>query len=439
MTHARISVIIPVHNGGDAFAACVDALAGSAVKPHEIIVVDDRSSDGAPELAKRLGASILMSAGPGPANARNTGARAATGDVLFFLDADVAVHADTMARVRDAFGDPLLDAVIGSYDDDPGSRDFLSQYRNLLHCYVHQTSSREASTFWSGCGAIRRELFLAAGGFDETYDRPAIEDIELGYRLARDGRRLRLDPGLRVKHLKRWTFWRMLRTDIFDRGVPWTELILRDQHMPDDLNLRLSQRVSLGLVWLLLLGAAGSAVHFGAWVLTPLFALLFFLLARYWSDGGDAGRPAAAAATMLASGAAIIALAWHQHLLALIPAVLASFVPLLVPHRYSHVMGERPWLRRSVIAIYALVAAAAIWTYLPGHLITGALVLTALAVVALNSGFYLFLASRRGRVFAAAAIPFHLLYHFYNGVSVAIGIARWLPRALTGRRRERIS
>jgi hypothetical protein len=77
-------------------------------------------------------------AAKGPVEARNIVAQAAKGEIVFFLDADVCVHAD---------------GVIGSYDDDPSSRDFLSQYKNLMHCFVHQNAESEASTFWSGCGA----------------------------------------------------------------------------------------------------------------------------------------------------------------------------------------------------------------------------------------------------------------------------------------------
>ena len=145
------------------------------------------------------------------------------------------------------FEDRELDALIGSYDDDPSSQDFLSQYRNLMHCFVHQTGRRDAFTFWSGCGAVRRDLFLQCSGFDERYRRPAIEDIELGYRMAAEGRKMILDPDLQVKHLKRWTFWGLVKTDVLDRGIPWTELILRDQQMANDLNLQLSQRVSVAL------------------------------------------------------------------------------------------------------------------------------------------------------------------------------------------------
>ena len=67
---------------------------------------------------------------------------------------------------RAAFAEDLtLDALIGSYDDDPAERDFLSQYKNLMHCFVHQTGNEQASTFWSGCGAIRRDVSLAHSGF----------------------------------------------------------------------------------------------------------------------------------------------------------------------------------------------------------------------------------------------------------------------------------
>jgi hypothetical protein len=132
-----------------------------------------------------------------------------------------------------------------------------------MHCFVHQTGHSEASTFWSGCGAIRGAIFEKYSGFDETYRRPAIEAIELGYRLIRDGRRIMLDRALEVKHLKQWSFWGLVKTDIINRGIPWTELIPRDHHIPSDLNLQLSQRVSVALVDLMLGVATLRAVYWG--------------------------------------------------------------------------------------------------------------------------------------------------------------------------------
>ena len=101
---------------------------------------------------------------------------------------------------------------------DPG---FFSQYVNLRHHFVHQRARREDATFWAGCGAVRRTLFLRADGFDaDRYPRPSIEDTELAARIRKFGA-TKLDPDLQVTHLKRWTFRSMVETDIFSRAVPW--------------------------------------------------------------------------------------------------------------------------------------------------------------------------------------------------------------------------
>src|SRR5574341_1218107 len=203
MPHS-ISVIIAVYNSADHLRPCLEHLARSTVACHECIVVDDGSTDASASVALESGAKVLSTGGPGgPARARNLGAKFAEGDLLFFLDSDVCVHPDTLARIQSAFDeDPKLDALMGSYDDSPESPDFLSQYKNLMHCFVHQRSRRRACTFWSGCGAVRRAVFFEHAGFDESYQRPAVEDIELGYRMFMAGRQMILDKAIRVKHLK---------------------------------------------------------------------------------------------------------------------------------------------------------------------------------------------------------------------------------------------
>ena len=268
-----ISVIVPVHNGGVNVRRCFSALAHAEPAPTEIVVVVDGDTDDPWHLAKSYGARVLiLPVTGGPARARNLGAHTAQGDILFFVDADVTIHPDAIGQVATAFRDEPgsldsgsserdLAAVFGSYDDAPAAPNFLSQYKNLFHHYVHQMAREEASTFWGACGAIRREVFLSIGGFDERYRRPSIEDIELGYRLTRAGHRILLRKSLQVKHLKRWDVGSLLKADLLYRALPWTELILRDGRFANDLNLRVSSRISVVLTY----GLLGALVGTGWW------------------------------------------------------------------------------------------------------------------------------------------------------------------------------
>jgi hypothetical protein len=348
--------------------------------------------------------------------------------VLFFIDSDVLVYPGTLGRIHASFAqDPELAATIGSYDDAPGSDDFLSQYRNLMHCYVHQTGRREACTFWSGCGAIRRAIFLEHGGFDESYERPAIEDIELGYRLARAGRKGVLDRHLLVKHLKRWSLWSVLRTDIMDRGIPWTELILRDHKLPNDLNVQLSQRLSVALVFLMLGIAALTSIRWKGYFLTPLFALVFFLLARYWVDAAHkASRRGLVAFTVIVG--AIVWMSYAMNMPGLVYPVVLGYALLFLRHKFAYASYRWRRLTGALLGAYMALTVVFILHYLPNHFLVLGFFATLAVLVGINLRFYFFLAAKRGRLFAATAIPFHLLYFFYNGISFLVGFTRHLMK-----------
>ena len=243
----RLSIVVPVYNDSRNLAECLAALRAAEIPGCELIVVDDASPDDSAAVARRAGAVVIrLEQNSGPAAARNRGAAAASGDILFFVDADVAVAPDAVRRVAEAFAaDPDLGAVFGSYDDAPRAPAMVSQYRNLLHHWVHQQGNPEASTFWAGCGAVRRACFVEVGGFDAAlFRRPAIEDIELGYRLRRRGYRILLDKQLQGKHFKGWSLYSVIRTDILSRAVPWSRLVLEGGGAPNDLNLKRGQRVS---------------------------------------------------------------------------------------------------------------------------------------------------------------------------------------------------
>jgi hypothetical protein len=189
---------------------------------------------------------VIRQGGRSPARARNEGARSAKGDVLVFIDADVLVQADALDRIRQTFGArPELGAVFGSYDATPECSGLPSTFRNLLHHYVHSVAAGPAVTFWAGLGAVRREVFLRHGGFDpRRYPRPMLEDVEFGLRLSDAGEAIELDPSLQAKHVREWSFKGMVRTDVLDRGTPWTRLLVERRSAPATLNLGWSHRLS---------------------------------------------------------------------------------------------------------------------------------------------------------------------------------------------------
>src|ERR1700678_212677 len=122
---SSISVIIPACDAAAYLPRCLQALGNSACEPFETIVVDDGSKDSTADLARRFGARVLTTdRRSGPARARNLGAKEATGDIVFFLDADVCVKVDTLFKIAHSFNsDPELDALMGSYDSDPSCPD----------------------------------------------------------------------------------------------------------------------------------------------------------------------------------------------------------------------------------------------------------------------------------------------------------------------------
>lgn len=280
------SIIIPVYNGGLLFEQCLAAVHQSTFTDWELIVVDDGSTDGSRQAAARFGATVLSTGGRrGPAAARNTGARVAKGRYLFFTDADCRLHPDTLQRIARHFTcSPELDALFGSYDDAPAAANLVARYKNLFHHFVHQNSNPRASTFWTGCGAIRRSVFMALGGFDHRrYRRPSIEDIDLGYRLARAGGKICLAREVQVQHLKAWTLAGVIKSDMLDRGIPWTQLMLRHRAFLGDLNLQTHNRASVAALYGLALAVGVSMVHSPAgYVALALAALLVWLNFRLY-------------------------------------------------------------------------------------------------------------------------------------------------------------
>jgi hypothetical protein len=274
------------------------------------------------------------------------------------------VHDDALRRIALRFTEePDLDAVFGSYDDTPAAPGLVSQYRNLLHHYVHQQSVGEAVTFWAGLGAIRRAVFREVGMFDEWhYNRPQIEDIELGRRLHRSGHRLALDGAIQGTHLKRWTFRSTFEADLRHRGVPWMWLLLQEGDPADAraLNVRSREKVLTALAGLalttpvlaLVLGSARPLVAAALVAAVIILANVpfYFFLAR-------ARGPGFTLAVMplhlgyYASNAVSVVIGWFVHVLfgePIPPAAVSAHAQLGIdtwpppPRRSNQSLWELP-------------------------------------------------------------------------------------------------
>ena len=274
----RLSVVVPVHNGERDFDACLAALSASDIPrtDWELIVVDDASTDTSAEIAAKYAERIINIDAParGPAYARNRGIEAAYSPMVAFVDADVMVHADALQIMLARLSEDDVAAVFGSYDDRPAGRSIVSQYRNLLHRFIHQRSAGWVDSFWAGCGAAKKEVLESVGLFDEErFRRPEMEDVELGYRLRDAGHRIFLDPAVQCTHRKRITFANMIASDFSRRGIPWTRLLL-DRKMlnaPRGLSLGASERLSALATGLFVLSLAISLFE-----VSVIFAMLAF-------------------------------------------------------------------------------------------------------------------------------------------------------------------
>jgi glycosyltransferase involved in cell wall biosynthesis len=418
-----ITVIIPVYNSPEFLKRCLEAVTASDYPHYQCIVVNDGSTDDSGMVARQFPVQVLeLSKGPfGPAYARNRGAETARGEILFFVDADVVIYPDTLTKIAQTFARrPEIDAVFGSYDDSPGVRDFMSQYKNLFHHFVHQQGHEEAATFWAGCGAVRRKAFFEVGGFDEgRYPRPSIEDIELGYRLKAAGHQIALNKEVQAKHLKRWTLRGLIKSDVLDRGIPWTLLILQARNLPNDLNLRFSQRMSALLVYVILL-CLGLSAFFHNIVILPLLVGLFFLVVGLWSEEATPNMSWRAEAFTYILVGAIAGLALYFDMALLLVPLAVVLFGLLARRWPPH--PSALWRRVSFAAVVLglTVGVGLLFISFPIWLVAPLLLFT-LLIVLLNHRFYTFFARKRGMIFALAVVPFHLFYYFYSVLAFVVG------------------
>ena len=179
-----ISFIVPAHNEEAWVGRCVSAIrngAESVDEPHEIIVVDDASSDATAAIARQQGARVVRVEHRQIAATRNAGARQAQGDILFFVDADTLTNA---AAIQSAVRAIRAGAIGGGCV--PRFEGWLPWWWRLFEPLI-KPAVRLARFVPSGTFLFcTRSAFQATGGFDENYY--AWEEVFFVAALKRQGR-----------------------------------------------------------------------------------------------------------------------------------------------------------------------------------------------------------------------------------------------------------
>lgn len=193
-----------MRNGAATLPACLAALTQQTQPPHEIIVVNDGSTDATAQLARAYPVQVLEIAPSGPAIARNVGAQHACGELLLFTDADCAPAPDWVAQLSAPFADPQLMGAKGAYRTQQRSwvarlvqQEYADKY-DRLHQHLAQHGTIDFIDTYSA--AYRRSVFLANGGFSPLFPKPSVEDQEFSFRLAAQGHRLTFVPTAIVYH-----------------------------------------------------------------------------------------------------------------------------------------------------------------------------------------------------------------------------------------------
>lgn len=226
MSPPTVTVVVPCYNNARTIDLCLRSLAGQTYPAIETIVVDDGSTDGSAHLAAWPGVTVLrQDVNAGPAAARNTGAWAAGGEFVFFLDADIALDPGSVAAaVAQLRADPALGAICGVLDPEPLLPTRLAaRYRAAQQfAWFDEADGPIAGLHVAMCG-MRLAVFREVGPFDPGLRHT--EDQEYGYRLRRRYA-VRATHAIHGRHDHRDTLPGMLRK-VFHRtrlGMPlWLE------------------------------------------------------------------------------------------------------------------------------------------------------------------------------------------------------------------------
>lgn len=206
----RASVIVPAFDASAHLGRCLEALMACSGGCHEVIVVDDGSSDGTSEIARSFACDRLtvvkLRERKGPALARNIGAALSRAEALFFTDSDCEVSSDWIEQgLRSLEAAEAVEGYVFYACAAPtlAHKLPLNPFYNLRQTGALTVPRRD---FGASNLAVRREVFGRLRGFDHANFPEGREDTDLGYRISARGQ-VASNPQMRVTHREEVWSW----------------------------------------------------------------------------------------------------------------------------------------------------------------------------------------------------------------------------------------
>ena len=210
----RVSVVVCSYNGERTLGDCLGGVQQLEYPDFEVIVVDDGSTDRTASIAQEFGARVITTENRGLSEARNTGMRAASGEIVAYLDDDARPDPHWLAYLANAFDGTEFAAVGGPNLPPPGDGLIADCVASAPGGPTHVLLSDTEAEHIPGCNtAFRREYLVAMGGFDPRF-RVAGDDVDICWRLQARGLRVGFSPAAVVWHHRRTSlraYWRQQR------------------------------------------------------------------------------------------------------------------------------------------------------------------------------------------------------------------------------------
>ncbi len=272
-----ISIVIPNRNGAAVIRQCLSAAFASDHGSFEVVVVDDASEDASVEIIEQFPCKLVrLKERAGVSKARNAGARASSGELLFFVDNDCLLSRDALSIADASYGSRKDLVLGGTYTRSPYDGDFFSSFQSVFINHF-ETKRLDPDYVAAHAMVVDAELFARSGGFIEDSFigvAASVEDVELCHRLRREGCELAMNPDILVQHVFRFSLRRSLGNAV-KKSRYWTTYSLANRDVLADSGTASHElKANVAVLLAHVLVVAASVALRQPWLLAGLVPLL---------------------------------------------------------------------------------------------------------------------------------------------------------------------